>query len=145
MRKSHVGKPLSLLCAVTLMTSTVQAAPINSEDRLTVHAKGTVAWKDATLRDVGRASRSSVPLKVKIKSLPIEWQRLAMCESSWRLHAVSPSGKHHGLFQIHQGFFTTLGYDARTATFEQQVEVAAYVMQRQGAKAWTCARKAGLR
>ena len=127
------------------MTNTVQATPLSSEDRLTVHAIKGTALDGAALRDVGRASRSSVPLTVKIKSLPLAWQRLAMCESSWRLRAVSPSGKHHGLFQIHQGFFTTLGLNARTATFEQQWQVAQYVYDRQGAKAWTCARKAGLR
>ena len=126
------------------MTNTVQAAPLNSEDRLTVYAKGTAAWKDAALRDVGRASRSSVPLTVKIKTLPTAWQRLIACESSNRLRAVSPSGKHHGLFQIHEGFFTTLGLDHATATFEQQWQAARYVYDRQGAKAWTCASKAGL-
>lgn len=83
--------------------------------------------------------------RMKLTDLPIAWQRLAMCESSNRPHAISPSGLHHGYFQIHKGFFITKDIDWKTATLEQQWEVAQYVYKRQGAQAWSCADQAGLK
>ena len=77
--------------------------------------------------------------------IPAVWRRLAWCESRWHLQATSISGKHHGLWQIHQGWFRSAGVDWRTATVDQQYRVARYVYRKQGARAWTCARKAGLR
>jgi len=80
-----------------------------------------------------------------INQLPAVWQRLAWCESRFHMRATSPSGKHHGLFQIHEGFFNAVGVNWRTATVAEQYRVARYVYNRQGATAWSCARRAGLR
>ena len=98
-------------------------------------------------RDNDRASRANRGL---FEMLPKAWQRLAYCESSStankiNLRVQSPSGQHVGVWQLHKGFYTTLGIDWRTATLWQQWQVAQYVYNRQGARAWTCARKAGLK
>lgn len=91
-----------------------------------------------------RASRAAARIHT-LADLPPVWRRLAMCESSGRARVVSPSGLHHGYFQIHRGFFTNHGLDPRTATLAQQFRLALAVYERQGARAWTCADKAGLR
>ena len=80
-----------------------------------------------------------------LKETPKVWQRLAYCESRNNPRAISPSGQHYGLWQIHRGFYITLGYNYKKATFAQQWKTAKYVYARQGAKAWSCARYAGLK
>lgn len=84
-----------------------------------------------------RADRSTV-------RLPAKWVRLAWCESRGRLHAVN-NHTYYGLWQIHKGWFTPFGINPRTATMKQQYLVARHVYRTQGAKAWTCARKANFR
>lgn len=90
-----------------------------------------------------RASRSSVISNVN--QLPKVWQRIVACESSGRANAVSPSGKHYGYFQIHKGWFKGVGLDYQTATLYQQYKLALAIYKKQGAKAWSCAKKAGLK
>lgn len=80
-----------------------------------------------------------------LKDLPVVWRKLAYCESRYDLRAVSPSGNHYGLWQLHKGFYKVFKYDPKKATFAQQWQVAKYVYERQGAKAWSCAKRAGLR
>ena len=101
----------------------------------------------ASDRDSDRASRAS---RGYFAALPKVWQKLAFCESSstiakLNLRAKSPSGQHVGVWQLHKGFYKAQGVDWRTATIQQQWQVAQYVYSRQGARAWTCARKAGLK
>jgi hypothetical protein len=83
--------------------------------------------------------------RMKLTDLPKAWQRLVYCESTNRQHAVSPSGLHHGYFQIHEGFFKAKNIDWVNATLEEQWLVAQYVYDRQGARAWTCAKQANLK
>ena len=150
MTRSDVGSVTARRWSVAVISAALLSvpAPLSTADRL--HGSVTLAPTGAThpvveRADEGRASRSAVHWLVKFERLPEVWQRLAECESSVRMRAVSPSGLHHGLWQIHRGFFTTLGMDAETATYEQQWEAAQYVYERQGARAWTCADKAGLK
>ena len=116
---------ISLALALALMLSPVQASD----------------------RDSDRASRAS---RGYFAALPKVWQKLALCESSsttarLNLRAKSPSGQHIGVWQLHKGFYKAQGVDWRTATIQQQWQVAQYVYNRQGARAWTCARRAGLK
>lgn len=83
-------------------------------------------------------------LPTKIAHLPKAWRQLAYCESRYKLHAVSPSGEHFGLWQLHRGFYAHFNINPKKATFSQQWMVAQYVYKRQGARAWSCARFAGL-
>lgn len=94
-----------------------------------------------------RTSRSAAAL---YEALPLVWKRLAACESSStpsriNLRAVSPSGLHHGPWQVHKGFYKPFRIDPETATLAQHWKVAQAAYKRQGAKAWTCAKKAGLK
>lgn len=109
-----------------------------------------------TERVTQRASRSLIvrpdtsdAVIVREPSRAAIWKRIAQCESGGRLHAVSPSGTYLGLFQLHRGFFITHGYrgDAwKRLNAAGQLEIAEYVQQRQGWKAWpVCSRKAGIR
>lgn len=90
------------------------------------------------------AAKNVRKIPTKISQLPKAWRRLAWCESRYQLHAVSPSGKHFGLWQLHRGFYAHFHINPKTATFSQQWVVAQYVYKRQGAGAWSCARSAGL-
>ena len=83
-------------------------------------------------------------------AFPVSWQRLAACESSStplriNLRAVSPSGLHHGPWQVHKGFYKPFNINPKTATLAQHWKVAQAAYKRHGAKAWTCAQKAGLK
>ena len=80
-----------------------------------------------------------------LDDLPKVWKRLAYCESRYQLRAVSVSGDHYGLWQIHKGFYKALNIDPKKATFNEQWKAAKYVYARQGAKAWSCAKRVGLK
>lgn len=88
---------------------------------------------------------ASKPMPSSLNEVPKVWQRLAYCESRYDLRAVSPSGEHFGLWQLHRGFYKHLGYNPKRATFREQWVTALYVYERQGARAWACAREAGLK
>ena len=83
-----------------------------------------------------------VPTPTRLDQLAPKWQRLALCESSGQLHAVSRSRTYHGLWQLHKGFYAHFHIKPETATLAQQYRIAQYVYKRQGAKAWSCAKKA---
>lgn len=101
-------------------------------------------------REGKRASRSAPRDAAFFRSLPIEWQRLAWCESRTTPHNIrydvkSPSGEHVGVWQIHKGLFKAAGVDWRRASLMEQWIAARYTYNRQGARAWTCAKQAGLK
>ena len=150
-----VRSEMKTLSAVLLATCATLCAPTTIVDqpavllpkKQTADISAAVWNPNSTFRvnlfkTLPRASRSR-PLT--IRSLPKAWQRLAWCESRWHLHATSKSGKHHGLWQIHEGWFKSAGVNYKTADVKAQYHVARYVYQRQGARAWTCARQAGLK
>ena len=83
-----------------------------------------------------------VPLPTRLDQVAPKWQRLALCESSGQLHAVSRSRTYYGLWQLHKGFYAHFKINPKTATFAQQWRIAQDVYRRQGAKAWSCAKKA---
>lgn len=85
-----------------------------------------------------RASRS------QMLRIPLQWRRLAWCESGNRLHA-NRHDTYYGLWQIHRGWFKQFNIRPDTATFQQQWLVAQHIYKTQGAKAWQCAGQAGMR
>lgn len=88
---------------------------------------------------------SSGPSLDNVQDLPKVWRKLAYCESRYVIDAVSPSGDHYGLFQIHKGFYKAVGIKWKRSTVSEQFTVAKYVYKRQGANAWACANYAGLK
>lgn len=101
-------------------------------------------------REGNRVSRSASRDAMFFRSLPIEWQRLAWCESRTTPHNIrydvkSPSGEHVGVWQIHKGLFKAAGVSWKRSTLMEQWIAAKYTYNRQGAKAWTCAKQAGLK
>lgn len=71
----------------------------------------------------------------------MKWHRLAYCESRMRIHA-NRNNTYYGLWQIHRGWFKPFNIDPTHATIAQQYRVALHVYKKQGASAWSCARKA---
>lgn len=138
----------------TLIVCTVGVLMLPQQSTLAVHAQNPVAQVRAHVT-VGVDTRTPTPTitiaanprasRAQMRRIPPVWRRLAWCESRWHLHSVSRSGKHHGLWQIHEGWFKSAGVNYHTASIEQQYQVARYVYRKQGARAWSCARKAGLR
>ena len=100
-----------------------------------VHAKHRNVY---TPRWLVRASRS------QMMRIPLQWRRLAWCESRNRLHA-NRHNTYYGLWQIHRGWFTQFNIRPDTATFTQQWAVAQHVYKTQGAQAWSCAKQTGMR
>jgi hypothetical protein len=82
-------------------------------------------------------------MPTSLDEVPEKWQRLAFCESTNRLDAVSPSGRHHGLWQIERGWFEGLGITSGPPySFADQWRAALHVYEVQGARAWSCAKRA---
>ena len=80
--------------------------------------------------------------KLELSDLPIAWQKLAMCESSGRVNAVSGTRKQfQGLFQIeyprtwvaHGGSMTV---PPKAASVMDQFYVALHIYVDRGSKPW---------
>ena len=77
----------------------------------------------------------------------LHWHALALCESSGNPHAVSPSGKYRGAFQMDADFWRTYGglqFAPRPdlASYEQQRIVAQHGFDARGRKPWPyCGRR----
>ena len=159
-------RPVILMVAVSLTVGAVIVAEGSATPAPTPAPTVTITappvTETVTVRVTQRASRAEVrspqPISrpdtsgvevVRDPNTPAIWKRIAQCESGGRLHAVSPSGKYLGLYQLHRGFFITHGYrgDAwKSLTAAEQLRIAEYVQARQGWKAWpVCSRKAGAR
>lgn len=83
-----------------------------------------------------------VPRSFELTDLPIAWQKLAMCESSGRVNAVSGTRKQfQGLFQIeYPRTWVAHGGDKNTppkaASVQQQFEVALRIYIDRFSKPW---------
>jgi hypothetical protein len=83
-----------------------------------------------------------VPRSLELSDLPLSWQKLAMCESSGRINAVSGTRKQfQGLFQIeyprtwvaHGGSMTV---PPKAASVMEQFYVALHIYVDRGSKPW---------
>lgn len=137
--------PVVLICAAGVVLATPCAPPTPVAQSHTSTRAGSTAVTVGAVPNRHRVPTNPRASRSLLRSLPPVWSRLAWCESRWHLRSVSKSGKHHGLFQIHEGWFKSQHVNWRTATATQQYRVALHVYKVQGARAWSCARSAGLR
>lgn len=103
---------------------------------------------DGTVRHLGSTPSTSTPRwlirasRSQLTRIPPKWQRLAHCESRMRIHAIDPTRTYYGLWQIHKGWFRPFHINPKTATITQQYKIAQHVYAKQGAQAWSCAKRA---
>lgn len=121
---------LTLFACVVLWPSVPLSEPRTS----------TIELKKPASNYTARATRQHQRAVIRLQQLPTKWQRLAWCESRQQLHAVNDH-TYYGLWQIHKGWFKQFDINPRTATLEQQYRVARHVYRKQGAAAWTCAKR----
>lgn len=132
------------IASIAVLALTVPPAASISEAATPKPAVSKPAADDTPKDRKSKPSRSAHRAPTSLKDLPTAWQRLAWCESRHNLHAVSPGRTYFGLWQLHKGFYAVFDIDPQTANFAQQWRVAKYVYKRQGARAWSCSRYAGL-
>ena len=137
--------PAVLICAAGVVLATPCAPVTPVAQSHTSPRAGLTTVAVVTVHNRHRVPINPRASRSMLRHLPPVWSHLAWCESRWHLRSVSKSGKHHGLFQIHEGWFKSAGVNWRTAGVTQQYRVALRVYARQGARAWVCARQAGLR
>jgi len=103
-----------------------------------------LAPKGFPVKEVIITEKIEVPVvyEMTLEDLPLAWQKLAKCESSGRLDAVSGTRKQfQGAFQIeyprtwvaHGGHS---GTPPKKATLKEQFHVALHIYADRGAKPW---------